>query len=133
MGFPVYQDTERKNSLLPNGSYLAEIVSCEEKPSKAGNPMWSLRLVIEEEVKASVFDHILLTSDFAWKMKGLCDALGAPYDGNLNPSDVVGHAVSVVVGTKNSEQYGKQNTIDSYIPKKQRAAKDDDPFSDTPF
>ena len=55
----------------------------------------------------------------AWKMAGLCAAVGFPYDGSQTAGDFEGKTLTVKLRQQKNTQSGNmENAVDTYIPKK---------------
>jgi hypothetical protein len=113
MSFPVYKNTD-KFPILDEGEYVGYIEDCTEEFSKKGSKMWVLKLIFDDDVKVN--DYIVLTQQFAWKMKALVEALGLPYNGDLEPHQIRGMSLKVLLGRQESDgNYPAKNVVQNYL------------------
>lgn len=117
------KDAKRPSFIIPAGEYPGQVISAEEKTSKAGNPM----LVVDVEVYATdgkskiITDYIVLGGEYPkdWKLKHLAESAGIPVTGSLSAEEVVQRGVRVKVKINPPKNgYGEENAIADYIVKK---------------
>ena len=109
--------------LLSDGEYDADILSAEEKTSKAGNVM--LKLVVRIFHAGVPFGHILIDEYLVSSVKGhltklkkLCKVIDFNFDGGkIAPSDLEGRRIRVFVKTREDDtgKYDSKNVIVSYL------------------
>lgn len=112
-----------ESRLLPAGEYDFEIYKADDsKPSKAGDPMLtlSLRIFSKDGTARMTNDWILLTDDWAWKLRGLCEEVGLLDDyeaGKLDVADFPGQAGKLMLGVSKRKDTGEdQNGVKRYGP-----------------
>jgi hypothetical protein len=106
-----FSNVERSNK-LPEGEYTFAIETVEDKPSKAGDPMWTLKMsVIEDQfdgaqIGKTQYARLVFGEKSMWSVAQALDAiLGVSIEGPLSdyisdPSDLVGKTVGGVVTHK---------------------------------
>jgi hypothetical protein len=127
------------DGLLPEGQYEAVVKRAEEKVSKSGNPM--IELIVTcftvTGAKVDVFDYLLSTDDWAWKVRHFCESAGLEWaGGSLNDHQCVDRNVRVNLSIKKQAGYPDKNSVADYLPRPtfavnavNRAPEDDDiPF-----
>lgn len=95
---------------VPDGQYLLEVVSVEEKESSEGSAYlaWKWKVAEGSLKGATVYDNTSLKPNALWRLKGLLECLGYEVDGKfaLNFREYVGkQAVANIV---NETYQGKQ-------------------------
>jgi len=75
--------------VLPKGVYDAAVETCEFKHSKTGNPMWALKMVVEDGDYAGrkLFTHLIFSEKMMGRTKKAIRTLGAAdlLEGPFNP------------------------------------------------
>ena len=120
---PKSEEQLAKEGLLPDGEYDFEVVETWDKPSKAGNAMYTLKLHIFSEDGGTqiVTDYIALGSNFGErKLRHAADAcrLIDVYEiGNLKPSDFQGKTgrVQIKIQEGNNEFPNPKNAVKDYV------------------
>lgn len=103
---PKTEDQLAKEGLMHDGTYDCEVTQTNDKPSKAGNTMFTLKLNVFEEDGSGrvIYDYIALGNNFGErKLRHAADAFGLLdiYDtGNLKPSDFQDKAGKVQIKTQ---------------------------------
>lgn len=108
------------DGLLPEGQYEAVVKSAKEKVSKSGNPMIELILSCYSSTgaKYDVFDYLLSTDDWAWKVRHFCESAGIDWrGGDLDDFECVEKNVRVNLGIKRQPGYADKNNISDYLPR----------------
>jgi len=116
----VRYNTEAAVDTLPEGQYDAVVKVATDKVSKAGNEMIEVILTCyaENGIKRDVFDHLLATDDFQWKVRHFCESAGLDYKrGELNASECISRNVRVWLERKNEPGYGDKNKVRDYLPR----------------
>ena len=95
--------------IIPAGSYMATILSVEERTSSKGNPMLEFRfdLYLPGGGQRTMKDWIVET--MAWKLGKIADAIGKSdvyASGEFNPQDYIGCNLEVVVEHKPDKRDG---------------------------
>ena len=81
-----FSGVESKSFAVPDGNYLMEVVSIEEKESSEGNAYlaWKWKIVDGEHKGTTLYDNTSLKSTALWRLKGLLQCLGLKVDGKLS-------------------------------------------------
>ena len=116
-------DAARASSraLLKAGWHDAHIAEAVEKPSKRGNDMIELRVLIPdgEGNDRTLRDWLTNTSLGAAKLRHACaavDALARYEAGEIGQADFPGHDVRVKIAIERRRGYPDQNRIEDYAP-----------------
>lgn len=127
--------TAERYSILPDGVYSAKILSCLERTSNTGNPMFELNLEVYElgkSRKSTIKDFLLFTTKMMWKTINCCEACGlmdAYLNKTLEPRMLEGKRIMVDVRQQegqlipldklNGKEYGSKypvkNVINDYV------------------
>jgi len=105
--------------LIPNDTECDfEVISAENKVSKAGNEMIALKLLVwHGEREVHVYDYLMPSMQF--KLLHFCEAAGLTdryASGNLSATDCQGKTGKVVIGMEDaSGNYAAKNTVRDYI------------------
>lgn len=95
---------------IPDGEYLLEVVSIEEKESQEGNTYlaWKWKVTDGPYKGAVVYDNTSLKPTALWRLKTLLECLGMTVDGKLglNLGELKGKAL--LVNIANETYQGKQ-------------------------
>jgi len=128
---------------IPEGRYLSTIKDIEETTTRKGDPMWKLRLQIEEGEHAGrlVFDRIVFSQRAQERLQMFCRALGLPTKGeiDLQPEMVEGKSCVVVVETEDYEdnegltRTGNKVAFECYLPVARPDQTEAEDASDLPF
>jgi hypothetical protein len=94
MRFKALSDEELNKPLYDAGIYNFKIIQAYEKPSKAGNEMLVIELLIEASNGGNfiVKDYLLSTETSIWKISQLCKSInkeGLYKTENMEPFDIV--------------------------------------------
>jgi hypothetical protein len=106
---------------LPTGDYQASLKTCEEKTSKAGNPMAVLTWEVypdDQRPPVLVKDYVVLP-DGTWKIKRLAQALGKEPDfktGHFQPEDQIGCSILLELRVEQQEGFDDKNAVKAYKP-----------------
>ena len=110
-------------SLIEAGNYVAEIVDCVERESKAGNKYLSIQFRIEG--KGSVWDQLNLwhpkpevISIANEKMSAIGRAIGASHISDTD--QLLAKQLTINVGVENDPHYGPKNVVKSFAPQGKR-------------
>jgi len=112
-------------NLLPEGRCKFKVKDAEEKTSSNGNDMLSLKL--KEKVTGKlIFDIIVLTPKWAWKLRHFADSCGLleEYDaGTLSAAGIVGAEgeAEIYVEPANGP-YKAKNAVRDYVKKADQAS-----------
>jgi len=87
---------------VPAGAYLCRIAEVRDRQSRAGDTMWSIRLVVTEGEftgRMAAWDNLVFSNRGLNRVKSILVALGLPSDGtvDLNPEDLMEKEVFVEV------------------------------------
>lgn len=100
---------------IPDGEYVASVVSCKEKTSQNGNAMFEMAYKVEggEHDGRQIFDNLTFTPKAMGMVKSKLIALGFPKDfaGEVSAEELIGLTCIIVVNTEKSEEYGDRNRI----------------------
>ena len=101
--------------VLQPGIYEAEVLSVEDKVSKAGNQMLVLSLCVFGNAgeKVRVFDYIVNPSTL-WKLKSICRCLSWEFMGTLDEQLLVGKRFKVKLKLKPEGEFPAKNEIVHY-------------------
>lgn len=114
--FTTGQPQQGGTIILAPGEYPFEVTNCEAKTSKAGNPMFELKLRVGD--KASVYDNLVFTQAAFWKIDQFLRAVGAhPGEGqsiDLEADDCIGHKGRVKIRTGKTASGNDRNEVESY-------------------
>lgn len=118
------RDAER---LLPKGGYDFEVLEGSDKPSKSGNAMITLKIkVFGPEHEVTIFDYLIFTEDFEWKVRHAADACGIleKYEsGVLYASDFEGRTGRCILRIQPpKDDFASKNVVDSYVKRSIGAA-----------
>lgn len=108
-----------KEMLLPEGKYQFIVNECTEQTSKNGDPM--LKLIIHvnhKNRKYIIFDWILCTKTWMFKLRSLCDTLGLieMYDaGEISASRIGSKKGFAYFTLENDKKYGWKSKVEEYI------------------
>ena len=71
---------------VPEGEYIVEVTSFEEKESSNGNPglSWKWKVVEGDYKGATIWDNTSLLPQALWRLKNLLDCLGIDTSGEVN-------------------------------------------------
>lgn len=150
---PKSEETLAKEGLLPKGIYHAEVVETSDRPSKAGNPMTTLKLRVfdEDGNSRNIFDYIALGNNFGerkFRHAALACGLEDVYNfGDLKSDDFLNTMcrVEIKVQEGSPEFPLPKNVVNDYIEresdvqstkivKKEEVKKLDDDLNDSvPF
>lgn len=108
-----------RRALLKAGMHDARIIEATEKPSKAGNDMIELVVVVPDGdgSQRTLRDWLTDSPLGALKLRHAADAVGAlaRYEtGDMSAFDFPGHAVRVKIGIDKRRGYPDANRIDDY-------------------
>lgn len=112
-----YNPSDADPELLPDGTYPAVLVSCQEKQSKAGNNMYELSLSVYHGTHETRMREFIVFPAFTWKLKRLAHAFGkedAYNTGTFTPDDCIGKNLNVEIVTERKEGQDPQNRIKAY-------------------
>jgi hypothetical protein len=104
---------------LPAGDYQASLKHCEEKNSKAGNPMAVLTWEVypdDSRPPVLVKDYIVLP-DGTWKIKRLAQALSKETEfknGFFQPEDEIGCSVLLQLKVEQQDGFDDKNAVKAY-------------------
>lgn len=108
---------ESTRKLLSAGWKDGEITDALEKPSKRGNDMIEISVMIRDAQERSLRDWLTNTALGAAKLRHACAAVGAlaKYEaGEIGQADFPGHTVRVKIGIKKTRGYPDSNVIEDY-------------------
>lgn len=95
---------------IPDGEYLVEVVSVEEKESQEGNAYlaWKWKVVDGPYKGATVYDNTSLKPTALWRLKTLLECLGLEVDGKMGINFGELKGKSLLVEIANETYQGKQ-------------------------
>jgi len=102
---------------LPAGEYEAEIMTAENKVSKAGNPMIELQVncYATDGNTVRVFDYIVNPQSL-WKLKSICRCFGMEFDGIIDEQLLVGKRMTVKLKLcAATDQFSEKNEVVAYL------------------
>lgn len=112
------EERQKKYGAWPRGKYGFEIVSSEEKVSKAGNPMIELTLeVYSDSGDARQLNDYLLESGKE-KLKGCaraCGLLDKYNQGELTAYDLLGKSGHLTLRIRKQPGYPDKNEVEGYL------------------
>lgn len=103
-----FTGVESGGKAVPDGEYLLECASCEEKESDNGVYFsWKWRVADGEAKGGIIYDNTSLQPQALWRLKGLLECMGIKADGkmSLNPEAYKGKFVRASVA--NEKYQGK--------------------------
>lgn len=108
--------------VFPKGIYDFEVITAEEKTSKAGNDMIEVRLRVfdAEGNRTTVTDYLM--EAIAYKLRhaaAACGLLGSYEQGQLNADNMVGCCGKVVLAVETPVGYPEKNVVKDYISPKE--------------
>lgn len=115
---------------IPDGIYTAKLLSVEARESRAGNPMWTWELEIDEgdHKGRRQWVNTSLSENAQWKMKEVFDAFG--YTTDSDTDEMVGDRIKIAVSTRviesGSRAGQKGNNVDRCLPLGDSDDDDDD-------
>lgn len=144
--FETYTDEQIGGmNLIPEGMYDFQVVKCEDKVSQSGNSMLKLQLKIwdNEGRERTVFDYLVSTANWAWKVKHFfesIDAMNIYEQKKVDESSIRDRCgkLNLIINEQKKGDYAgtKQNSVKDYL-KSEHSLKTDtknDPFNDdVPF
>ena len=104
-----FTGVESGGKSVPDGDYLLECTSCEDKESDNGTYLaWKWKVVEGPSKGASVYDNTSLQPQALWRLKTLFECMGIDVDGkmNINPDAYKGKQVMATIA--NETYQGKQ-------------------------
>jgi len=107
--------------LLPDNTYEAEVLKCEEKTDKKGRDMLAIKLNVigNEGQNRHIYDNISPHwGGFAVKFREFFESMGQlpMYEsGAIEPELLVGQYVTVITGTEKQDDYPAKNVIKAYV------------------
>ena len=106
-------------SVFPPGEYDAVVKKAEEQQSNAGNEMMKLVLTCHgPKGTTDVFDYLVSTETWAWKLRHFCESAGIDYySGDLEPYDCEGRNVRVKLSIEKRQGYPDKNKVEDYLPR----------------
>lgn len=128
-------DDIKEQELVPAGMYLAQVAGSEEKTSKAGNTMFSVRWQIivdsdgnEDHANRVIFDNFVFAFESESpvplrRVKSGLNALGweKNFSGDVEAEELIGKVALIGVGQRQSEgaddqgePYPPQNNVRNY-------------------
>ncbi len=121
---PKTEDEIRRGLLLPEGEYDFEIISAEEKTSKAGNPMIALKLkVFNGGGERHISDWVMEKGEFKLRHFMFAIGFGAAYEsGDIIPEQFAGQCGKLSLTVKEQEGFQPQNSVRDYIVPEEKKA-----------
>lgn len=109
-----YDEASGGREPLPDGSYLAELTSIEEKTTQNGDEMWRMDFTVQapKELKGRhIFDNLVFSESAMGRAKLICRRLGLDVKGEMQlvPSMIKGHRAFITVTTE--EYQAKDGTM----------------------
>lgn len=102
--------------------YDASIDKMEAGTTKKGDKdMVTATLRLYTDLGERTIKEWIVMPDFAWKLKRIAKAIGklAAFDsGEFDPRDYEGEVLAVELVVEESEEYGDQNRIKAFLPKR---------------
>lgn len=115
-------EAKKPSYVLPPGEYPAQVLSAEEKKSKAGNPMLVVKLNVWNTAtggEQKITDYMIQGGEYSadWKIRHLVASSGLAVSGDLNPSELVGRNLKVKLKIKPAKgDYQESNAVSDYYP-----------------
>lgn len=109
--------------LFPQGEYDAELLACEEKTSKADNPMYKLQWrIFGPNGQTMQLTSWIAFPKMTFQLKRLAQALDKLEDfekAKFNPGDYIGSSVRVTLKIEQPKVQGlsERNAIAGYLPR----------------
>ncbi len=110
---------------VPEGEYELSVLRAEVKDTRTGGKMISLAFKIEGEPLAQVVpDWLHLPDDNddpnaenrkLLRIKQFCQAFDYDYANGIDTDELVGQTGKAILGLKEHETYGEQNSIRKYV------------------
>ena len=114
-------NTKAATDMLEPGQYEAVVKAAKEKTSKGtGVPMIEVILTCygSHGAKVDVFDYLLSTDDWQWKVRHFCESAGLDYEkGELLAGDCEDKNVRVWLEIESQPGYDKKNKVKDYLPR----------------
>ena len=108
-----------KEQLLEEGEHEFTVNEAHEMMSKKGDPMLKLVLGVKHnEKKYVIFDYVLCTNTWMFKLRALCASLGLleMYEsGSIEASKIRGKKGFAYFSLENDKTYGWKSKVDGYI------------------
>ena|ERR1700749_1082563 len=104
--------------LLPPGTYDFEVIWGDDAPSKKGDDMITLDLMVFDAQGGKKKIRDWITANMFGKLKRACAAMGmqeAYEGGNLLADDFVGKSGKAKINIQKSEEFGENNRVQDYI------------------
>ena len=120
---PKSEEQLAKEGCQPDGIYDFEVVATDDKPSKKGNDMYTLKLLLWDNNgdNFTLFDYIALGNNFGErKLRQAADSCGILHiyeTGNMKPSDFMNTKGKVEIKTQegNTEFPLPKNVVKDYV------------------
>lgn len=97
---------------MPEGDYLATILSVVEEESKNGNDMWVYAIQLSDNKTCVYPHHCVLDPDSLWKVRNLFMAAGIEVPKkrmNVNPERIVGEEIGISL--EDDEYEGREKSV----------------------
>lgn len=124
------------SGMLDPGQYAATVKVAKDKISKAGTEMIELILAVygANDLQVDVFDYLLSTDNFQWKVRHFCESAGLDYErGELKADWCTEQSVRVNLGVEKKEGYADKNRVLDYLPRATAVAVEPALDDDVPF
>ncbi len=114
-------ELEKQQNLLTPGEADFEVLKATEKQSKSGNDMIELNIKVfdKDGKQTNVFDYLLSSEKFAWKIHQFCDAINKPEwyaeNAELTAEKLVGQAGKCKIVIEKNDEYGDRVKIKNYL------------------
>lgn len=106
---------------LPAGTYDASIEKMEETTAKSGAEMIVVTFCIYHDNQTRKLKEWIVFPAFAWKLRRIAkaiDKMTAFESGVFKPGHYEGECLQLDLEVEDSPQYGEQNKIKGYLPKR---------------
>lgn len=103
---------------LPAGEYDAVVAACEEKESKAGNPMLKVTWTVYGPHKESTLHDYITNPATLFRLKQIARAMGAMREfeqGTFQLEDYIGKRIRLKMKVESQNDFPDQNKIHAYI------------------
>lgn len=135
-------NSERHFEILPEGDYDFTVSDVKHKESKAGKPMWEVKLDVDNPngSNVTIFDYLVEQDNMAWKFGDFFRSIGIYHEGMS--TDEMTKAVGEIGWVKIIVQpphdgWDESNKVKSYLSKTAKSAKkaelSDDDLKNLPF
>ncbi len=104
---------EIEDDCIPEGKYVSEIADIEEKETRKGDAMWSIRYQVVDgpHTGAFVFDNIVFAGAGMKRFKWLCEAIDLGPEVTLDTALFEDKRVVIDVAIDDDPEWGRRNKV----------------------